>query len=330
MKSCCPGATTVKQPSLDMPPIEHAPVLRDAAIDALAVQPKGVYLDATYGRGGHSAVILQHLHRDGRLVVLDRDPDAIADAHRRLQHFDNVIVRHADFAKLSDVVTALGLAGRVQGLLFDLGVSSPQLDTAERGFSFMRSGPLDMRMDPGAGVSAAAWLAQASAASISRVLRDYGEEKLHRRIANAIVAARESRPINTTDRLAGVVADAVPAAVAAGQRIHPATRTFQALRIQVNGELDQLRAALVETPALLAPGGRLAVISFHSLEDRIVKRYMREQAHPEPPPVPMAPEPDPLFRLIGKPRRADAAEVAANPRARTAVMRVAERTEAIQ
>lgn len=307
---------------------EHEPVLRDAVIDALALQHGGVYLDATYGRGGHSAAILEGLTGAGRLVALDRDPDAVADARDRWAGREDVMVRHANFAQLSGVVEELGLAGRVHGILLDLGLSSPQLDTAQRGFSFMRPGPLDMRMDPEAGESAAEWLAWAPADAISTVLRDFGEEKLHRRIANAIVAARADQPITTTDRLAAVVADAVPAAVAAGQRIHPATRTFQALRIHINGELDALRVALTACPEALAPGGRLAVISFHSLEDRIVKRFMREQAHPEPPPVPMAPEPDPVFRLVGKPRRAGTAEVKANPRARSAVLRVAERTEA--
>lgn len=308
----------------------HEPVLREAVLDALALQPGGVYLDATYGRGGHSAAILERLQGDGQLVALDRDPDAVADARHHWGERHDVAIRQANFAQLSNVISELGLKGCVHGILLDLGVSSPQLDTAERGFSFMRNGPLDMRMNPEAGESAAAWLAQAPVDAIARVLRDFGEEKLHRRIANAIVAARAIEPISTTERLAAVVADAVPAAVAAGQRIHPATRTFQALRIHINGELDALRAALAACPGILAPGGRLAVISFHSLEDRIVKRFMREQARPEPPPVPMAPEPEPVFRLAGKPRRADEAEVAANPRARTAVLRVAERTEAAE
>lgn len=307
---------------------EHEPVLRDAVVDALAVHAGGVYLDATYGRGGHSAAILERLQARGSLVIVDRDPEAIAQARQRWNDQSNVVVRRANFSHTGDVVSELGLTGRIDGIVFDLGVSSPQLDTAERGFSFMRSGPLDMRMDPDAGASAGEWLAHASVDAIARVLRDYGEEKLHRRIARAIVRAREVEPIATTDRLAEVVADAVPAAVAAGQRIHPATRTFQALRIHVNGELDALRAALQASPRILAPGGRLIVISFHSLEDRIVKRFMREQAHPEPPSVPMAPEPDPVFRLIGKSRRANEGEIDANQRARSAVLRVAERTEA--
>lgn len=328
MNACGRDTVMAMQLGQAMTQHTHESVLRDAAVAALAVRPDGVYLDATYGRGGHSAAILERLGARGRLLALDRDPEAAADARRRWSGYDNVHFRRADFTDLAAVVADAGLSGCLDGIVFDLGVSSPQLEAPERGFSFARSGPLDMRMDPDTGESAADWLAGAPVDEIARVLRDYGEEKLHRRIANAIVAARERAPITTTDHLAAVVADAVPAAVAAGQRIHPATRTFQALRIHINGELDALSAALRACPEALAPGGRLVVISFHSLEDRIVKRFLRERANPEPPPVPMAPEPDPVFRLIDKPRRPDAAEVAANPRARSAVLRVAERTEA--
>lgn len=303
----------------------HASVLLDAAVDALSVRPGGVYVDATYGRGGHTGAILERLGGQGRLLAVDRDPDAQAHAERSWGREPLFQFRRTGFDRLGAMIADAGLTGRVDGILFDLGLSSPQVDDASRGFSFRHGGPLDMRMDPDTGESAAEWLARADLGDIAGVLRRYGEEKLAGRIARAIVTAREQAPIDTTDRLAAIVADATPARIAAGSRIHPATRTFQALRILVNDELGALQAALDACPAALADGGRLAVISFHSLEDRIVKRFMRAEAHPPPPPVPMATEPEPGFALVGKPRRPDAAEVAANPRARSAVLRIAER-----
>lgn len=305
---------------------EHNAVLLDAAMAALAVRPAGVYVDATYGRGGHSAALLERLGPEGRLLAFDKDPDACAAARARFGDEPRFSIHNASFARLGDILREHRLSSRIDGLLLDLGVSSPQLDDGRRGFSFTRDGPLDMRMDPAGGVSAAQWLADAGHGEIARVLKRYGEEPLAGRIASAIVAAREREPITTTGQLARIIESAVPARVAAGSRIHPATRSFQAVRIHINRELEELAAVLEQSLAALAPGGRLAAISFHSLEDRIVKRFLREAAHPEPPPVPMAAPEAPRLRLIGKPRRATEAEVAANPRARSAILRVAERT----
>jgi 16S rRNA (cytosine1402-N4)-methyltransferase len=307
------------------PASTHASVLLAEAIDALAIAPDGAYVDATFGRGGHSRAILARLGTRGRLVALDRDPEAVAAA-RSITDPRFAIV-HADFGHLADACSALGLH-RAQGVLFDLGVSSPQLDDPRRGFSFRADGPLDMRMDPTQGVSAADWLAAATEERITEVLREYGEERFARQIAKAIAAARLDTPIRTTGQLAGIVGRAVRTREP-GQ--DPATRTFQALRIHVNEELAQLPVALEQAVALLAPAGRLAVISFHSLEDRIVKHFMREAAHPEAKfarlPVRDADLPRPRLRTIGKPVRPRAAEIAANPRARSAILRVAEKPE---
>ncbi|MDN5938596.1 MAG: 16S rRNA (cytosine(1402)-N(4))-methyltransferase RsmH [Salinisphaera sp.] len=303
----------------------HQPVMRQAALEALAVRAGGVYVDATYGRGGHCAAILDHLGSDGRLLALDRDPDACSHARRSWGQEPRFSMRQANFADLAEVLEQAGMAGRVNGILFDLGVSSPQLDDPIRGFSFLRDGPLDMRMDPASGEGAAVWLARAERADIARVLRAYADEPHAGRIAAAIVAARATEAIRTSGRLAAIVAAAVPPVVAAGRRIHPATRTFQALRIHVNGELDALRAALAATPRLLAPQGRLVAISFHSLEDRIVKRFLRTQARPAPPAPPMAPRPAPTLRVVGPAQRPRGSELETNPRARSAVLRVAEK-----
>ena len=305
---------------------EHKPVLLDAAMAGLAIRPDGVYVDATFGRGGHSAAVLSRLGPHGRLLAFDKDPDAGAAAEDRLGDDARFSFHHASFARLGEVLDEAGLLGRVHGILMDLGVSSPQLDDARRGFSFSRAGPLDMRMDPSAGESAAEWLAAAGHGEIARVLKRYGEEPLAGRIAGAIVDARERAAIETTAQLADIIASAVPARVAAGSRIHPATRSFQALRIHINRELEDLSEALAQCLPALAPGGRLVAISFHSLEDRIVKRFMRDAAHPEPPPLPMAEPTPPALRLIGKPHRAGPDEIAENPRARSAILRVAERT----
>ncbi|MCX7893596.1 MAG: 16S rRNA (cytosine(1402)-N(4))-methyltransferase RsmH [Burkholderiales bacterium] len=304
--------------------VAHRPVLAAEAVAALAVRPDGVYVDATFGRGGHTRAILARLDADGRVVALDRDPEAVA-AGRAIGD-TRLTVRHARFSRLAEEVRAAGVE-RADGVLFDLGVSSPQLDAPERGFSFRRDAPLDMRMDPGAGESAADWLARAEEAEIREVVRAYGEERFAGAIAKAIVAARERRPIRTTGQLAEIVG-AVVRTRERGQ--DPATRTFQALRLHVNQELEELQVALPQALAILAVGGRLVVISFHSLEDRIVKNFIRDRAHPEaktPRRLPLrATElPRPELRAVGKPVRPSADEVAQNPRARSAIMRVAEK-----
>lgn len=299
----------------------HQPVLLAEALAGLNIRPEGRYVDGTLGRGGHARAILGQLGAAGRLLALDRDPAASGalDADPRF-----TFIRRP-FSRLAETLAERGWIGQVDGVLLDLGVSSPQLDDAQRGFSFSRNGPLDMRMDPSAGLSAAAWLAQVSEAGLAQTLRDFGEERFHRRVARAIIAAREQAPIATTGRLAQIVAAAVPTREP-GQ--HPATRTFQAIRIAVNDELGELRAVLPQIVAALGPGGRLAVISFHSLEDRVVKQFMREQARgrelPLDLPVTGAPEGITL-RLIGRAVRPGPAETATNPRARSAILRIAER-----
>jgi 16S rRNA (cytosine1402-N4)-methyltransferase len=304
--------------------VAHRPVLGSEAVNALAVKPEGAYVDATFGRGGHSREILARLSPEGRVVALDRDPEAVASA-RRIGDA-RLTVRHARFSKLIEEVHAAGVK-TADGVLFDLGVSSPQFDSPERGFSFRHDAPLDMRMDPGAGESAADWLAHAEEAEIREVVKAYGEERFAGAVAKAIVAAREREPVRTTGQLAAIVG-AVVRTRERGQ--NPATRTFQALRLYVNQELEELQVALPQALALLAAGGRLVVVSFHSLEDRIVKNFMRDRAHPEartPRDLPLraAELPKPELRLVGKPVRPGTAEVDANPRARSAIMRVAEK-----
>ncbi len=305
----------------------HRPVLLDASVEALAVQPAGVYLDGTFGRGGHSRLILQRLEEKGRLIAIDKDPEAIAFAEKTLAEDKRFKIVRGSFAMLAEVAEQAGVLGRVNGILLDLGVSSPQLDQAQRGFSFIQDGPLDMRMDPESGQSAADWLAQAEAREIADVLKAYGEERHARRIARAIVQARLEQPIQTTKTLADVVAAANPSWE---KGKHPATRSFQAIRIYINRELDDLRACLDQVIEVLAPGGRLAIISFHSLEDRIVKRFMRDQAKGDrfPPGVPVTQaQLQPKLKLVGKAMRATELEVEANPRARSAVLRIAERLQ---
>jgi len=305
----------------------HRPVLLDVSVEALAVQPAGVYLDGTFGRGGHSRLILQRLGEKGRLIAIDKDPEAIAFAHKTLIEDKRFNIVWGSFAMLAEVAEQAGVMGRVNGILLDLGVSSPQLDQAQRGFSFLQDGPLDMRMDPESGQSAADWLAQAETQEIADVLKIYGEERHARRIARAIVQARSEQPIHTTKTLADVIAAANPSWE---KGKHPATRSFQAIRIYINRELDDLRACLDQVIEVLAPGGRLAIISFHSLEDRIVKRFMRDQAKGDcfPPGVPVTQaQLQPKLRLVGKAMRANEQEVEANPRARSAVLRVAERLQ---
>ncbi len=301
----------------------HVPVLAQEAVAALAIQSDGVYVDATFGRGGHSRMILERLGPGGRLIALDRDPDAIR-AGEALQDSRLTLVRSA-FSRLGRVLGELGVT-QVDGILLDIGVSSPQLDDATRGFSFRFDAPLDMRMDPESGLSAADWLATAAEGEISEVIRTYGEERFAKSIARAIVAAREKEAIRSTSQLAGIIAATVKRREP-GQ--HPATRSFQAIRIYLNRELEELSEVLPQCVDALKPGGRLAVISFHSLEDRIVKRFMRDEAlgeqAPARLPIPAAMLKPGRMRLVGRAQHATDAEVADNPRARSAVLRVAER-----
>jgi 16S rRNA (cytosine1402-N4)-methyltransferase len=300
----------------------HIPVLLTEALDALAVRPDGVYVDGTFGRGGHSRGLLARLGANGRLIALDRDPSAISAGQAITDERFTLV--HARFAELADVLDELGVTA-VDGVLLDIGVSSPQLDDAERGMSFRQDAPLDMRMDTSRGETVAQWLARADEADIREVIRDYGEERFASAIAKAIVAARSERPVDTTYQLAQIVASAVRTREA-GQ--HPATRSFQALRIFINKELEELSLVLPQALAVLKPAGRLAVICFHSLEDRIVKRFMADQANPPQPPrgLPLRADqlPRPTMTLIAR-IRAGSEEVTANPRARSATLRVAEK-----
>ncbi|MEM6938168.1 MAG: 16S rRNA (cytosine(1402)-N(4))-methyltransferase RsmH [Pseudomonadota bacterium] len=303
------------------PDAAHIPVLLKPAVDALLTDPSGVYLDGTFGRGGHSREILKRLGPEGRLLALDRDPDAILSGTALSDSDSRLTLRRAAFADLAS--QSLDFQP-LHGILLDLGVSSPQLDEAERGFSFRLDGPLDMRMDPDSGVSAAQWLADRSEAEIADALKRWGEERFARRIARAI--KKRPAPLTRTGELAELVQGCVPRAELGK---HPATRTFQAIRIAVNAELEQLERALAASVASLAPGGRLVVISFHSLEDRLVKRFIRRHgAAPGNRRLPPgASGPGPLLEACGKPQRADENECLANPRARSAIMRVAVRTE---
>ena len=304
---------------------EHVPVLVEEVLEGLAPSADGFYVDATFGRGGHTARLLQALGREGRVLALDRDPQAVAAAALRFPGEVRLEVVHAPFARLREVVRERARGRPVRGVLFDLGVSSPQLDEAQRGFSFTRDGPLDMRMDPTTGESAAEWLARASVAEMRDVIAELGEERFARRVAEAIDASRRGTPITRTVQLAAIVEGAVRTREPGK---HPATRSFQALRLHVNDELGQLKAGLEAAFEVLAIGGRLAVISFHSLEDRIVKQFMRRKASVDPvyAGLPLVPaHAQPAMRLVGCKARASAAEVAANPRARSAVLRVAEK-----
>ena len=283
----------------------HRPVMLDNALAGLAVRPGGIYVDGTFGRGGHSGAILEALGAGGHLHSLDRDPDAGHHAWREFAGRANFTFHARNFAEIAALASELDLVGRIDGVLLDLGVSSPQFDNAARGFSFANDGPLDMRMDPSSGESAAAWLARAKEGEIADVLYLFGEERNSRRIARRIVETRGESPIATTAQLAALIA-AVPGP--RSHKIHPATRSFQAIRIFINQELAALETALAAMPGLLAPGGRLAVISFHSLEDRIVKRFIRDSE----------------LKAVAREFPADE-EVAENPRARSAVLRIAER-----
>jgi 16S rRNA (cytosine1402-N4)-methyltransferase len=305
---------------------QHAPVLLNEAIESLRIQNSGIYVDCTFGRGGHSRLILARLGSEGRLIALDRDPEAVKAASAIGD--PRLTILHDRFGRLAQLLEALGVA-RVHGILLDLGVSSPQLDHDERGFSFRRDAPLDMRMDTTRGLTAAEWLDTAGESEIREVIRTYGEERFAKQIAAAIVAARTRGSLGTTRQLAALVAEAVPTRE---PRQDPATRTFQALRIHVNQELEELSLVLPQCVELLEPAGRLTVISFHSLEDRIVKRFMRSESRSDTLPPRLAVRardlPQARLRLIGKARRPSASEISANPRARSAIMRVAERTSA--
>lgn len=303
----------------------HKAVLLDESLAALVIRPAGIYVDGTFGRGGHSGAILEQLGPEGRLLAVDKDPEAIASAQQQFSGDDRFTIVRGTFAKLGEVASQAGIAGEVDGLLLDLGVSSPQLDDAERGFSFTQDGPLDMRMDPDSGQSAEAWLASAEADEIAKVLKEYGEERFARRIARAIVAAREEQVITTTGRLAEIVTAANPAWE---RGKNPATRSFQAIRIFINRELDDLRICLEQVLPVLAVGGRMAIISFHSLEDRIVKRFIREHARGDrfPPGVPVTQDQvKPRLKIVSKVIRSSEKELAENVRARSATLRVAEK-----
>ena len=304
----------------------HISVLLQGAVDALVVDSKGFYIDGTFGRGGHSGLILQRLSASGRLMAVDRDPDAISAGKARFRDELRLFFRHSEFSQIAHLAREEGWTGRVSGVLLDLGVSSPQVDSPERGFSFMRNGPLDMRMNPAAGMSASEWLQVVDMEDLVRVLKVYGEERFGRRIATAILKRRESGPIETTAELARIIDGAIPVW---NRDKHPATRSFQAIRIQVNSELDEVHQVLDDSLELLAVGGRMVVISFHSLEDRIVKRFMRNhsRAGPVPGDIPVAvsDQSRPPLKLVGKAVKPSVAEVAVNPRSRSAVMRVAEK-----
>jgi 16S rRNA (cytosine1402-N4)-methyltransferase len=310
--------------------VEHTPVLLPQVLAALNIQASGVYLDATFGRGGHAGAILEKLVAEGRLLCLDRDPVAVADAQSRFAADSRVSVFLAPFSSLAACADSIAPGLKFDGILFDLGVSSPQLDDASRGFSFMQDGPLDMRMSKGVGQSAADVVNGASEAELIRIFREFGEERFAPRIARAIVADREIKPFERTLELAEMISRVARNRDAGGRprHKHPATRVFQALRIHVNGELDELETGLRAAFERLAPRGRLAVISFHSLEDRIVKQFMRRHASTDPmyAGLPFVPaHAAPKLRLVGKAVEADGDETARNPRARSARLRVAER-----
>jgi 16S rRNA (cytosine1402-N4)-methyltransferase len=308
----------------------HTTVLLDEAVDALAINASGFYVDGTFGRGGHSKKVLEHLDAAGRLLVIDKDPEAIVLAQSLAEADERVLFWQGSFKDIDQALNELGVKQKVDGLLLDLGVSSPQLDDASRGFSFMREGALDMRMNPAEGLSVADWLQQADEVEIADVLWRYGEEKKSRRIAKAIVQKRQEIPFETTTQLASFIAELIPVPrrSSGAKAKHPATRSFQALRVYINQELADLEDFLEKVPDVLAKHGRLVVISFHSLEDRLVKQYLKQQS--SPPKIPKGlPVMDvdfvPVFKLHGRAIKPSDQEVEMNPRARSAVMRVAER-----
>jgi 16S rRNA (cytosine1402-N4)-methyltransferase len=308
-----------------MTQLQHVTVLLQEAVDALVTNPAGFYVDGTFGRGGHSALVLQHLSPEGRLLGIDKDVSAIAVANERFAGDARFKITHGSFAELAELIEARGMTGKVDGVLLDLGVSSPQLDEAERGFSFQNDGPLDMRMDQTRGQSAAEWVNNATEEEIARVIKEFGEERFAKRMARAIVTERQKTPFTRTKHLAEVIKEANPAWE---KGKHPATRAFQAIRIHVNNELTDLDEVLEQALKVLAIGGRLVVISFHSLEDRVVKRFIRRQELGDPVPrgLPIRDELlNKRMRSCGKAIKASDGEVDANVRSRSAIMRVAEK-----
>jgi 16S rRNA (cytosine1402-N4)-methyltransferase len=308
-----------------MTQLQHVTVLLQEAVDALITNPAGFYVDGTFGRGGHSALVLQHLSPEGHLMGIDKDVSAIAVANERFADDARFEIAHGSFAELAELIEARGMTGKVDGVLLDLGVSSPQLDEAERGFSFQNDGPLDMRMDQTRGQSAADWVNNATEEEIARVIKEFGEERFAKRMARAIVTERQKAPFTRTKHLAEVIKEANPAWE---KGKHPATRAFQAIRIHVNNELTDLDAVLEQALKVLAIGGRLVVISFHSLEDRVVKRFIRRQELGDPVPrgLPIRDEQlNKRMRSCGKAIKASDGEVDANVRSRSAIMRVAEK-----
>lgn len=304
---------------------QHITVLLNEAVEALVTDTSGFYVDGTFGRGGHSSLILQQLASNGRLLGIDKDLAAIATANARFGADARFAIAHGSFAELAGLIDERGMTGKVTGVLLDLGVSSPQLDEAERGFSFMQDGPLDMRMDQTRGQSAADWINSADEDEITWVLKEFGEERFAKRMARAVIAERQKQPFTRTKHLAEVIKEANPAWE---KGKHPATRAFQAIRIHVNNELGDLESVLDQALAVLAPGGRLVVISFHSLEDRVVKRFIRRQELGDPVPKGLPIRDDQLnkrMRSLSKAVKASEAEVSANVRSRSAVMRVAEK-----
>ena len=304
----------------------HRPVLLDEVIEALNIQSSGIYVDGTFGRGGHANAILNRLGEQGRLFAMDKDPQAVAAAKEMFAQDARFSIEQGSFSQLKQHVDARQWMGKVSGILLDLGVSSPQLDDPQRGFSFRLEGALDMRMDTSGGLTAAQWVNEAKETALAQVFRDYGEERYAKRIARAIVTSRSEAPITTTTQLANIIAQANPAWE---EGKHPATRCFQALRIFINRELEDIQQCLPQSLDILIKGGRLAVISFHSLEDRIVKRFIRDQARGDnfPPDLPiLAAQIQPKLRAVGKAIYPTEEEINTNPRARSAVLRVAERT----
>jgi 16S rRNA (cytosine1402-N4)-methyltransferase len=304
----------------------HESVMLQEAVAGLAVQPNGIYIDATYGRGGHSQAILKLLGDNGQLISIDKDPEAVADANKRFANESRIKVFHRSFAQVAEVAKSAQVAGSVNGVLFDLGVSSPHFDEARRGFSFSREGPLDMRMDTTRGMTAAEWLAQVSESELITVLRNYGEERYARRIAAAVIAARQQQAIDTTTRLAAIISAAVPSRE---RHKHPATRSFQAIRIYINQELEELKTSLEQVLDVLAVGGRLVAISFHSLEDRIVKQFIQRHTGQYDLPRHLPIQHDQICQRLQKVGRYSPSEteVNNNPRARSAVCRVAEKLQ---